>query len=315
MAEIYAIEKNPAYEAVSLDEALKKISEKESVLIDSSKLNIIYDGNSWDKNTPEKAIDNNESTIWQTDQKKEMPITFDIDLGMVHNAVTEIAYVPRNTPDHHGLWLNYSIYISEDGENFTIVKENEDFPENLDKKLINFGAGVKARYFRFEINESVDNRLSSAELSFYETRKSSDDAKEQLFNDKEKYVLKIGAPEITKIVGETRETIKIDAAPFIEDGSTLIPVRGLFELMGADILWDSTDQTVLVKDEKHKILLQIENKLVRIEDPELGSITTMTLICPPEIVSGRTFIPLRFISERLGYEVSWNADTSEITIY
>lgn len=314
LAEIYAIEQNTQYEDVSLDEAFQKISEKASVIIDSSKFNIIYDGTSWDVHTPDRAIDNVEKTMWQTNQVKEMPITFDIDLGIVHDEVTQITYVPRNTPDHHGLWRNYNIYTSEDGVNFTIVKENEEFPDTLDAKVIDFGTGIKARYFRFEINEAVSNRVSCTELYFYETKKSSDDAEERRIFEKKKYVLKIGNPEIATIVGDTKEITKIDAAPFIEDGSTLIPVRGLFELMGAEVLWDPSDQTVLIKGENHKFLLQIENKLVDIEDPDLGNFT-MTLICPPKIADGRTYIPLRFISESLGYEVFWNAETSEITIY
>lgn len=39
-----------------------------------------------------------------------------------------------------------------------------------------------------------------------------------------------------------------------------------------------------------------------------------TLTVAPKIKDSRTFIPLRFVSEHMGYEVTWNGDTREITI-
>lgn len=39
-----------------------------------------------------------------------------------------------------------------------------------------------------------------------------------------------------------------------------------------------------------------------------------TLDVPPKIKSDRTFIPIRFVSEHLGYDVFWEAETQTITI-
>ncbi len=36
---------------------------------------------------------------------------------------------------------------------------------------------------------------------------------------------------------------------------------------------------------------------------------------PAQIVNSRTLIPLRFVSESLGYKVDWNGETQEIDIY
>ena len=45
-----------------------------------------------------------------------------------------------------------------------------------------------------------------------------------------------------------------------------------------------------------------------------GKEVRYTLNVPPKIKDSRTFIPVRFISEQLGYNVEWNGETQEITI-
>ncbi|MDO5478026.1 MAG: copper amine oxidase N-terminal domain-containing protein, partial [Clostridia bacterium] len=61
------------------------------------------------------------------------------------------------------------------------------------------------------------------------------------------------------------------------------------------------------------IHIQIWNNLVTIEGTKYGTVR-YTLPQYPRIKDGRTFIPLRFVSEHLGYNVSWNGETREITI-
>jgi hypothetical protein len=40
----------------------------------------------------------------------------------------------------------------------------------------------------------------------------------------------------------------------------------------------------------------------------------VVLDVPPEIKNGRTFVPIRFVSENLGAQVEWEASTQTITI-
>ena len=106
---------------------------------------------------------------------------------------------------------------------------------------------------------------------------------------------------------------EIDVAPFIINGSTMIPLRGLLELMGAEITWYGEDQSIDITAGEYFIHLQIDNQLVYVKHPTYGDIR-YTLLSAPVIVSGRTFIPIRFVSEQLGYNVGWNGETREITI-
>ena len=83
--------------------------------------------------------------------------------------------------------------------------------------------------------------------------------------------------------------------------------------MGAEISWEGYNQTVTIKTATGNITMQIRNNLVYVDDPTYGPVR-YTLRVAPEIKDSRTFIPLRFVSEQLGYNVEWNGETREITI-
>ena len=88
----------------------------------------------------------------------------------------------------------------------------------------------------------------------------------------------------------------------------MIPLRGLFEVMGASVSWNGDEEKIGVTSGETSMLFQIENTRVIVNDVRYG------VIVAPRIVNSRTFIPLRFVSENLGYKVSWNGATQTITI-
>ena len=59
--------------------------------------------------------------------------------------------------------------------------------------------------------------------------------------------------------------------------------------------------------------MRIQDPLVYVDNPLYGEVR-YTMTVAPKIKEGRTFIPLRFVSEQLGYKVEWNGETREITI-
>ena len=135
-------------------------------------------------------------------------------------------------------------------------------------------------------------------------------------NSKEQYVLYIGRNEIAAHVGGEDKTVTLDTAPFIGNGSTMIPLRGLLEAMGADITWKGETEEIEIKKDAYNIRLQIWNRLVYVKDPKYQAFGELrfTLINEPVIKDSRTFIPLRFVSEQLGYDVSWDSGEQKITI-
>ena len=140
---------------------------------------------------------------------------------------------------------------------------------------------------------------------FFETEARQ---KARLALEKEKYELKIGSNEIAIYKGEEKTVKEIDVAPFIVDGTTMIPLRGLFEEMGATVSWNGDEEKIGVQSGDTELLFQIENTRVFVNGVRYG------VIVAPRIVNSRTFIPLRFVSENLGYTVSWDGATQTITI-
>ena len=83
--------------------------------------------------------------------------------------------------------------------------------------------------------------------------------------------------------------------------------------MGASVEWNEADRSVSIKKKNKEIYLQIRNKNVYVTSVKSGK-ERYTLASPPRITDGRTYIPLRFVSEMLGYSVEWNALRNEVYI-
>lgn len=103
----------------------------------------------------------------------------------------------------------------------------------------------------------------------------------------------------------------LDAEPFLnpEVGRTLVPLRFIGEALGAEVEWDPESQKVTVNQGDKEIILVIDSTIVFVNGIE------RTIDCAPAIMPpGRTFIPLRFVSETLEAEVVYDPDTGQILI-
>ncbi|MDZ4043259.1 MAG: copper amine oxidase N-terminal domain-containing protein [Eubacteriales bacterium] len=119
---------------------------------------------------------------------------------------------------------------------------------------------------------------------------------------------------ITLKIGDTKATVgdqpyTLDAEPFVKAkvNRTLVPVRFIAEALDAKVEWKANTRQVVVIDGA-EIVLTINSSRVLVNGLD------KTLDCPAEIISSRTFVPLRFVSETLGAKVAYDAKTKEITI-
>ena len=103
---------------------------------------------------------------------------------------------------------------------------------------------------------------------------------------------------------------KYDVMPVIINGRTLVPMRGIYEALGAEITWiDATKTVVGARDNKH-IKLRINSDAVYVDGVEQEK----KLDVPAQIINSRTMVPVRFIAESFGETVNWNADTKTVEI-
>jgi len=102
--------------------------------------------------------------------------------------------------------------------------------------------------------------------------------------------------------------LSFDVPPVIEEGRTLVPLRAIFEALGAEVDWDGDTKTVTATKGAITISLTIGEKTAY----KNGG--AVVLDVPGRIIEGRTLVPLRFVSEALGAEVEWEASTRTVTI-
>ena len=104
------------------------------------------------------------------------------------------------------------------------------------------------------------------------------------------------------------EALVTDPAPVIINGRTLVPLRAIFEAIDAEVEWDGETATVTGHKDETFITLVIGQKQA------MRNGEAIPLDVPATILAGRTMVPLRFISEAFGAAVSYDPETSTVTI-
>lgn len=107
--------------------------------------------------------------------------------------------------------------------------------------------------------------------------------------------------------------IAFKQAPIIKDGRTLVPFRAIFEAMGLTVTWDSDTLSATAYNDDITIGLQIGNNSAVLSSNYYGSIDVF-LDVEPQIINGSTLIPVRFVGESSGADVSWLASTKTVVI-
>ena len=114
------------------------------------------------------------------------------------------------------------------------------------------------------------------------------------------------APNVRVLVDG--QPVDFDVPLVMVGGRVLVPLRGVFERLGATVVWDDQTQTALAETGTSSVSLAIGAPQATI-----NGIATM-LDVPPMLVGGRTMVPLRFVSQALGANVDWDAPAQSVVI-
>ena len=90
--------------------------------------------------------------------------------------------------------------------------------------------------------------------------------------------------------------------PVIQDGRTLIPLRGVFDSLGYDITWAGDTKTVTLSKDSELLIIVIGNKTYFHNGVEYDTDV------PAQIINGSTMLPLRAIAEAAGLTVAWDGE-------
>lgn len=99
------------------------------------------------------------------------------------------------------------------------------------------------------------------------------------------------------LIGNT--PLRFDVAPVNVNSRVLVPMRTIFEQLGAEVEWDDSKKQVTATKGNKTIKLRIGDPIANINDAEY------TLDSPAKIVNGRTMIPIRFICSSFDADVEW----------
>lgn len=101
-----------------------------------------------------------------------------------------------------------------------------------------------------------------------------------------------------------------DTQPFIEEGRTLVPMRAIFEALGAKVDWDGETRTIISYDPVSdvSITMQIDSNVMYVGETEI------TLDVPAKIAGDRTVVPIRAVAEGMSSVVGWDGDTRTVTV-
>ncbi|HPD00060.1 MAG TPA: copper amine oxidase N-terminal domain-containing protein [Acetivibrio sp.] len=112
--------------------------------------------------------------------------------------------------------------------------------------------------------------------------------------------------EINVVLNGTK--LEFDVKPYIKNGRTMVPFRGIFEALGVEVSWDGVNRSVLATNDTTQIFIEIGKDYAFVNGYRID------LDAAPEIINGRTFVPLRFVSENAGADVSWDGHTRTVYI-
>lgn len=102
--------------------------------------------------------------------------------------------------------------------------------------------------------------------------------------------------------------INFDQPPVMQDGRVLVPLRGIFENLGADVVYTPANKTIKATADGQTVELTLGQRQAFVNGRQ------MYLDVPADTINGRTMVPLRFVSEAMGADVKWRSASRTVAI-
>lgn len=101
------------------------------------------------------------------------------------------------------------------------------------------------------------------------------------------------------------DPLVFDVPPRIINDRTMVPMRKIFETLGASVEWVPEARMIFATKGEACILMQIDVPAMAIKNLDSGAEEKLRLDAAPVIVESRTLVPLRAVSESYGLRVEW----------
>lgn len=104
------------------------------------------------------------------------------------------------------------------------------------------------------------------------------------------------------------EELRSDVVPVMENDRVLVPMRTIFEALGASVNWDDASQTAIASKNGIEIAIGIDQNQMRKNGESIS------LDVPARLINDRTMVPVRAVSEALDAQVDWNDAEKTVVI-
>ena len=99
-----------------------------------------------------------------------------------------------------------------------------------------------------------------------------------------------------------------DTPPTIINGWVMVPLRGVFESLGAEVRWLGPLQRVTATQGDRQVSLTVGVEFATVDG------RSVTLEAAPRILQNRVFVPLTFVAQALGADVTWEAAARQVVV-
>ena len=107
--------------------------------------------------------------------------------------------------------------------------------------------------------------------------------------------------------------VDLDAAPVIQNGRTMLPLRPLIEVLGGTTSWNARTKTAVAALGSRSVSVTIGNPVGLVGGKKVP-VDLANAKVVPLIVNGRTFLPLRFIAQNLGLDLAWEPVSQTVSL-
>lgn len=239
------------------------------------------------------------------------------------NKMVDISRESNEDGTEESVWAaNKTYYSVTSGGGFQTKMNPDNFPDCASAALAALKDAAPGAGFTYDIlNERINGnvpagseRLNVAGVDV----KTSVRATGIRFTDKPVVIFEDNSqlnelkvkPDIVTVVLDGRNLQFPVQDPVIIDGRTLVPMRTIFEALGAEVEWidDGTTQSIVATTADTTINMAINSKVFTVNGEE------KTLDVPPQLINDKTLVPIRAVSESLGCYVGWDGDAKTVLI-
>ncbi len=102
--------------------------------------------------------------------------------------------------------------------------------------------------------------------------------------------------------------IGFDVKPQVISGRTMVPIRAIFEKMGATVSWDGNSNSAICTKGSTVVKMTVGNMIMYVNNQPVK------MDIAPLVINGRTLAPARYAAEAFGAKVDWDENTKTVII-